>query len=154
MSDFRPFHWLTFAVLLVCGLTLALPNADAARQDDEHGEQAEHPLGSKMDALQSNVKKLRRALKDPQKKDECIKLIQDAQTAAIGSIQHAPPAPKDLAADKHAGWTIGFKRKMLGLADVLLQLELAVSEGRTEDAGKLLGTAFEMKSDGHDVYQR
>ena len=51
-----------------------------------------------------------------------------------------------------AKWQTGFKKGQLAVCGTLVDLELALAEGRLEDAKELYGRLNDIKGNGHDKY--
>jgi hypothetical protein len=132
---------------------LILPPALASRQEPGGGEhEEESPLVQQMEKVDKGMKVLRRAVADPAKAAENIALVQSMKDAVLAALPLTPQPFMPLDATQTALWRIGFERKMLGVADTLLQLEQALVEGRFEDAKKGYESLTKLKKEGHDTY--
>jgi len=137
---------------LVCtSLALSwIPSATAAASVDEDEES---PLALAMDELQAGQRRLRKLVSDPAQKDECVQVVRNMQRNAIDALSLAPAAPETLAGSAADAYRIGYKKKIVQLVDELLSLELAVIEGRTDDATGHYKALGAHKKEGHDTYQ-
>jgi len=115
---------------------------------DDHG-----PLESAMEELQSGQRKLRKIISDPAQKDACLETLRSMQRAALTTIQN--PIESSTATDEKAKavWRIGFQIQATKLMVELLACELAVVEGRTDDAAKHYKELNAIKKAGHNAYQ-
>ena len=128
--------------LLVC--LLAAPFATPVQ------DEAETPLEVAMAQLQSGQRKLRKLVAQPDEGGAAQDVVRSMQAAAVEALGH-PPAPHDDGSP--IAWRIGFQRQLVALLDQLLVLELALAEGRVDDAKASYATLNEIKKAGHDRYQ-
>lgn len=122
--------------------------APAAAQDDEIT-----PLGERMEELQSGLRRLRKMIAKPDDKEATLEILRSMEAHGLEAFALGPEPPATLAADKHAEWSVDFRRQVLKVVDQLLVVELAVSEGRTEDAKNAYKMLAQLKNAGHDKYQ-
>lgn len=131
-----------FSLTIATGWSTGRP----ASVDDEHAS----PLEAAMEELGSGQRKLRKLVADPSMKDPCLATVGGMQAAALAAFQNAPPP---LEGAEATPWRVDFQRTSLKLLDELLELELAVFEGRTEDAKASFAALGEIKSAAHDRFQ-
>lgn len=131
-------------------LLVATPLARPVQDGSEH---ADSPLGAAMEGLQSAVRRLRKLIEQPDNRDACLEVVRGMQANALEAFGHPPDLPLGEDATPVA-WRVGFQRQILALLDQLLVLELAVDEGRVDDAKAAYGELSRIKGEGHDLYQR
>ncbi len=145
---------LSLLALAIAGCALlVLPTTLVSRQEpagDEHEE--ESPLAQHMEKVDKGMKALRRTVADPAKAAENIVLARGMKDTVLAALPLTPQPFQPLDATQTVLWRIGFERKLLGVADALLQLEQALVEGRFEDAKKGYETLTKLKKEGHDTY--
>ncbi|TDJ78026.1 MAG: hypothetical protein E2O39_01650 [Planctomycetota bacterium] len=148
-SRSRSRSFLNLALALGLVATAASPFiATAAAQDDE-----ETPLGEQMEELQSGLRRLRKLVTKPDEKEATLEILRAMQGHGIQAFALGPEPPETLPAAEHAEWSVNFRRQILKVVDQLLVVELAVSEGRTEDAKSAYKELGQLKNAGHDTYQ-
>lgn len=127
---------------------------EPARQLDPRGEQAEEggPLHDAMETLDRGMKGMRRTITDPEKTAENLERLREMQAAALLSVGHCPDPFTPMSETDKRVWRIGFERKMLAVTDGLLQIELALVEGRHDEAREFYSQLTGLKKEGHDTY--
>lgn len=121
-----------------------------AGEHEEHGEHSE--LETAMGSLKNGMRALRRGVDKPEKSAEMIEIVQTMQLATLAAFQHCPEPLEELDAVGLAKWQTGFKKGQLAVCGTLVSLELALAEGRLEDAKELYARLNEIKGNGHDKY--
>lgn len=130
----------------------------ARRQEPgaERGEHAEHgeegPLHDAMESLNRGMRSLRRSVGDPEKAAENLELLRGMQKSALEALPLCPEPFQPLSDLEQRAWRIGYERKILAVADGLLQLELAIAEGRFDAAKEIYSHLGGLKKEGHDTY--
>lgn len=161
MSASLPTSLLASAALVAAGMVAAPSLLDARAQEPArdqqpagpHDETHEHsPLEVAMDGLKRGMRALRGGVEDPAQKGPMIEIVQAMQAASLDAFHHCPPPLKETDAVGTARWTTDFKKAQLSLCTALIDLELALAEGRTEDAKRIYGQLNDHKQKGHDTY--
>lgn len=146
----------SLSALAVAGAALLLlPSAfapDAPLQEPAAGHEDESPLAQRMETIDKGMKALRRSVADPAKTADNLTLVRGMKTAALESLPMCPEPFTPMDATQKEVWRIGFERRMLAVADGILQLEQALVENRLEDAKKQYEAMGKLKKDGHDTY--
>jgi len=142
---------LALVALLLAGALFAAP---AVLPGQEPGATAEEhsPLEEAMDGLKQGMRALRRGLGDQETATAGLDTIRAMQEHALAAMHHCPAPLTEVDAAGAAKWEINFKRMQLMVCDTLLELELAVVEGRLDDAKALYGKLNDLKGKGHDTY--
>jgi hypothetical protein len=125
---------------------------EPAAQEPAAGKGEEGPLHEPMEALDRGMKALRRTVQDPQKAAENIVRLREMQAAAVESFAHCPEPFQPLSEQEQVLWRIGYQRKILAVADGLLELELALVEQRFEEGREIYTRLTGLKKEGHDTY--
>ena len=108
-----------------------------------------------MDELKSNAKAIRPILSTPEQYEQIIVNAQSMQELAIQAISLCPEAPsvtEENKTIKSFEWEIGYKRSMLAVADLCLQLELALHLKDSEKAQEIYKNLGAVKKEGHNTY--
>lgn len=138
------------AVGAVAALPFAFASQDPARGQEPAAE--EGPLHDAMETLDRGMKALRRAVADPEQAAANLERVRGMQAAAVSAFGLCPEPFTPMTDLEKTAWRIGFDRKMLAVADGLLQLELALVEGRYEEAKEIHSQLTGLKKEGHDGY--
>jgi len=127
---------------------------EPARQQEPHGEHAEDegPLHDAMETLDRGMKGMRRTITDPEKTAENMERLHGMQAAALTAVSLCPEPFNPLSDTEKIVWRIGYERKMLTVIDGLLQIELALVEGRHDEAREIYSQLTGLKKEGHDTY--
>lgn len=154
----RPYAKLTLSLLALLLLTpfplsaLSQP-VSASQEPEEHEEhEDEGPLAEAMEDIKHNMRALRKTLGDPEKAEEGMQHATGMRNAALQALPHCPEAPQGLSKAEQVKWRVGFQRKLLAVCDGTLRLELALAEGRQEDAKEIYKDLGGIKKEGHDTY--
>ena len=143
-------------VLAVAGAGLLfLPSAtrtQLAAQEPAAEHEASTPLEDQMEIIDHGMKGLRRSVTDPAKAAANITTVRGMKDAALAALPLCPDPFAPLSDTEKVVWRIGYERKLLEVADGLLQMEQALVEGRFEDAKKQHEALMAMKKEGHKAY--
>lgn len=146
----------TLAALALAGVgLLLLPSATAtwARPQEPAAEhEKSSPLEEQMEVIDHGMKGLRRSVADPAKAAANITTVRGMKEAALAALPLCPEPFTPMSDTEKTVWRIGFERKMLQVADGLLQLEQALVEGRFDEAKKQHEALMGIKKEGHKAY--
>lgn len=154
----RPATTATLCILgfLLLPFTLGAAQPFLSTQEPEHGHGQEHeeegPLAEAMESLKDHMRAMRKSLGDPQRDEESVGHAQGMMKNALEALKYVPEAPEGMGGVDRVQWRVDFQRKMLSVCDHLLQIELALAEGRREDARLLYRAVSDLKKEGHDTY--
>jgi len=95
---------------------------------------------------------LRKSLGAEDTKAVAMEHAEAIKGLTLEALPHSPPAPEGSSDAEQLQWRIGFERKMLAVADTMLQLELALADGDLETAQDLYRAAGGIKKEGHETY--
>ena len=154
MKSTTPRTAIAVALLAVGLLAIpaVLPGQQPGRARDAAQEEEKTPLEQAMGGLKNGMRALRRGLESAESATQALGTIREMQGHALAAMNHCPAPLEEVDAAGAAAWEINFKRAQLHLCDALLTLELAVVEGRLEDAKTIYGSLNDIKSKAHDVY--
>lgn len=125
------------------------------RPAGERGERRVSVEGS-MKAIQRSFEALERQVGDPSKRDENLKLINDAQRGCVLSKGAGLPreiAEKNLFLDaaSKARMHDDYRVHLVATLRKLIDLEEAVAAGKTEDAKAALAAVAKLREEGHNA---
>ena len=107
-----------------------------------------------MEDLNGSLKRLEKPLAE---KDsvKCLPLVLKMQVACQDSKGEAPSMAETITdAKKKADFLLGYRKSMVELQKQLLDLEVAILDGKWEDAAKLVSDKIKpSKKAGHDAYK-
>jgi len=157
----RPYTKLTLGLLTLVLLTpftlSAVTTTTASAQEPEgqheHQDQGEDgPLAEAMGELKDNMRALRKTLGSPEKAEDGMAYAAGMRKAALLAFPLCPDAPQGFSKAEQVKWRVDFQRKILSVCDGTLQLELALAEGRMEDAKTIYKSLSDIKKEGHETY--
>ncbi|MHC4823689.1 MAG: hypothetical protein ACYTEP_06690 [Planctomycetota bacterium] len=158
MTMTRPATTLAMCTLgfLLLPFTLGAAQPLLSLQEPDHGHEEEHedegPLAEAMESIKDNMRALRKSLGDPARDGESVHHAQGMMKSALEALKYVPEAPEHMSGADVVQWRVDFQRKMLSVCDHLLQVELALAQGRHEDAKMLYRAIGDLKKEGHDTY--
>ena len=120
-------------------------------EHDEHGEHG-GVLHESMEALQKNMKGLRKLLAKPESKDQAIAMCIEMEGSAMAGFMNPPASPDGLEGAELRAYQADFKKRMLGVMGTLIDLELAFDGGDADEIKKLYRSLGASKKEGHDIY--
>lgn len=162
----KPMHKTLFVGLALAALVTA-PLAFTAVQGPppkpegkpEGRPQREHHdeggLEGSMQALNGGMKRLAKAMDKPDL-EAVAKAAVDMQRAVLAAKVETPATANEISDPKEkAAFVLGFRKEMNTLQRVLLDLESAALDGKTDDAKKIFNdTLGSLKKAGHDKYKK
>lgn len=141
-------RFTTPAALLALALATGFALPSTTTQDEPT------PLQEAMGTLQTGQRALRKLVQDPAaNRDALLGTLASMQGGALTAYGIPPAAPDGKSEAEQHAWRIGFQRRMIGLVDALLAMELATYEQDAEALSAGYGTLGDLKKAGHDLYQ-
>lgn len=134
---------IIFMVLALVAAPLCLVRADG----EEHS-----PIETHMEAVNDAYKLLRRQARRKTFDDESIKHVQTMQVNAVQAMHQPFPKMDALSGEAKKKMLIGYRKKMVETIKNMLDLEIALLEGRADDAAALVNKLATDKNEGHDKY--
>jgi soluble cytochrome b562 len=138
------FGWIV--VLFVTAPAMWMMHAVADEGADEP------PINVEMEILNDHYRTLRRQARRNQYDDATVGMIAEMQAAALSAMHMAVPKAQELPDTERKAVTLDYRRDMAAFVKALLDIEIALLEGRSEDAGELITNLGAMKSDGHEKF--
>ncbi|MCH2113241.1 MAG: hypothetical protein MK213_10310 [Planctomycetes bacterium] len=138
-----------FSLCILASLGWALLSSSMQEPAPESGSALEEP----MDVLKRHQRALRRVIADPAQAEQGIALLREMESAVFESMNHCPEPFTEMTAKEQAIWEVGFRRSLLRLATTMVNMELALLEGRMEDAQNLYRELGASKKSGHNDYK-
>jgi phosphoenolpyruvate-protein kinase (PTS system EI component) len=133
---------------------------DAQQKSEKQGkhekqeEEQETKLEQAMQSMQSALKQLDKALG---RKDlaAALPFVVEMQRAALAARVETPPLADDISdAKKKAEFVAGFRKELIALHKALCDLEIALIDGKADDAARILDTTIKaLKKEGHARYK-
>ena len=140
---------LFIAGVITAGFTVMTFSQDPG-QDSGH-EHSDSPLEEIMEQMKDHMRAVRKSIPEVEQHAKCIKDIQAMQQLAIDALPYCPDYPGEAGLEK-AKYEINFKRRLLTVADTLLELELALHEGDIEAANAHYKSLRNAKESSHEIY--
>jgi len=139
-----------FSTLFIAGVLTAGFTVMTFSQDPGH-EHSDSPLEEIMEQMKDHMRAVRKSIPEVEQHAKCIKDIQAMQQLAIDALPYCPDYPGEAGLEK-TKYEINFKRRLLTVADTLLELELALHEGDIEAANAHYKSLRNAKESSHEIY--
>ncbi|MFT7516466.1 MAG: soluble cytochrome b562 [Myxococcota bacterium] len=140
------FSIALLSILLLAGFTTI------SFSQDPGSESSDSQLEEIMEELKDNMRAARKLLSNADDHAQCIVHIQAMQQGAIDALPYCPDFKGESSGIEEIKFKLNFKRRMLHLADTLLQLELALHQGDAEMAQEIYQKLKPLKNDSHEIY--
>ena len=156
LDKLRTFGGLFFdmikllSTLFIAGVLTAGFTAMTFAQDPGH-EHSDSPLEEIMEQMKDHMRAVRKSIPEVEQHAKCIKDIQAMQQLAIDALPYCPDYPGEAGLEKDK-YEINFKRRLLNVADTLLELELALHGGDIEAANAHYKSLRNAKESSHEIY--
>ncbi len=146
---------LTVLALGMAALSTPILYADdAAKAKPAAAHKEETELGGKMDELGGAMRKLKKQIADPAKQAENLTLIAKIKDAAAASATLTPAMAADIPEAERAKFIADYQAAMKKFLVSVSAVEAAIKDGKTEDAGKLLGELGAQMKSGHKQFKK
>ncbi len=109
-------------------------------------------LHEEMEKLGASMKKLRRAIRNPEKNVSSLETLHKFQVAAVNTKIMIPAKPEDVKMTK-AEWAKGYRMGMIKTIQKSLEMEIALLNGDQEGAQATYKELGQIKKKGHTTYQ-
>ena len=143
MNNF--FTVLLFSAVIASGFSVM------SFSQDPGGEHHDSPLGDIMEEMKDNMRAARKLIDAVEQHPQCIVHIQRMQQLALDALPYCPKFSGEDNLEK-SKYEINYKRRLLVVADTLLELELALLQGDTEAAQEFYQRLRQTKKDSHGIY--
>lgn len=144
---------LSIAPLLLAATSAPLPAQPPPPAPGERPARAETAVSAEqaMNQINRNLRRLQRQAADSTKKVDNLKLVNEAQRGAVSAKGAIPRGPwsEETDAAKQAQALEPYRRHLIALTRKLLDLEVAILDGKNEDATTLLADIQTLKLEAH-----
>jgi hypothetical protein len=135
---------VTLALLTVLFVSLGSSPAQQAEGEDA--------LYDQMLAMDDARAVLRKAMRDPARNEECLKLVVVMQKAAMECKLLSPPHTADQPEGDRAAYVARFRKGLIGVIHELLNLEAAFLDGDDDKAKEIYEKIEGLEEKGHDDF--
>lgn len=109
---------------------------------------------SAMKGMNRSLRRLREQINDAAKKDDNLKLVNDMQRACV--VAKGQPLPASVLARakddaEKAAWSTAYRADLMKSLRLMLDLEQAIIDGKSDAASAALDSLVEIKIDSHKV---
>jgi len=136
---------LTVLLLGALGLATSAPAPSPSPGDED--ELHEH-----MEAIEEVLGKLRRSLRDENRREESLAQIALMQKETLACKQLVPGMIAELAAPRRAEEATAYRRMMVDMLESQLELEAALLDGDAEAAKQAFKKLRNMEDAGHERF--
>lgn len=133
--------------LAAAATAFARPTVSVPQDGDET------QLEQYMEEINRGMRKLRRAVTDPEANAESIQDVRAMELLVIKSRNETPKMAADIAEDDRAEWLLEYQAGMLDFSAKLLELETALVHGDNESAAAAYKVLGELKSPAHKKFK-
>lgn len=137
-----------FLLAAVSALSLALPFVPADRPVAEETE-----LGAHMEAINGLVRGMRKGIADEGARDENLAKLAELQGHILAAKGLTPAKATGLGEAEMAEFMDAYRVDTIGFLQAALEIELAVTESRFEDAGASFKALQKLKNPSHKKYK-
>jgi Spy/CpxP family protein refolding chaperone len=121
------------------------------RRDGKKHE-AETPLSQQMEKIDDAMTFLKRGLRDPAKREECLAQVASAQAACVAAKLLVPKMAVTTAEAERAAFVTNYRKGMAALLIEFTNLELSLLNGDQEASLASYKKLEKMKDEGHDAF--
>lgn len=142
-----------FGVMKFQSATQATP-PPASKQERVDGKKhdAATPLAQQMEKIDDAMTFLKRGLRDPAKRDECLAQVATAQTACVTAKVLVPKMAATTAEAGRPAFVAGYRKGMAALLIEFTNLEVTLLDGNQDASLASYKKLEKMKDDGHEAY--
>ena len=145
----RFFLLLPIAVLcLLPSLPERLTTLTAQEPAEEEG-----PLAHSMKELKRGLRAMRGLMADPEATVDAVEQLRAMEQAVLEGFAFSPAPFGELSAIELRTWDVRFRRSLLSLADQFCAVELALLEGKYQEAQALYKELGKFKKAGHGIFK-
>jgi soluble cytochrome b562 len=127
------------------------PAKQEGRRDGKKHE-AETPLAQQMEKIDDAMNFLKRGLRDPAKRDDCLAQVATAQAACVAAKLLVPKLAATTADAERPAFVKNYRKGMASLLIELTNLELALLNGEKDAALASYKKLEAMEEDGHNSF--
>lgn len=126
--------------------TSLLPQPPSAIAEDSEME-------THMKAINKGTRSLRKMLGDVEQKEAALLLLAELEGHALAVKGLVPQRRAKVPEDDQAEFMLGFQSGIIALISGMLEIELAVLEERSDDAGASLKSLLKLKNPSHKQFK-
>ncbi len=157
------FSALTVAALIALfvfgAVVRPLQAADEVKKPAEKTDAAaaskpgEPDLESEMEAMNKDLQKITRDLKNPKKLESTLAAVTDLQLRTINCKAMTPGGAATRPAEEVKGYSTEYRNQMADVLRATVDLEQQILKGETEKAAATIKSLRALEKKGHSVYQ-
>ena len=143
-------------LMVVAFLSVAQAQEPATETKDPVAEKelsGHEILEKSMKGLKRNMRTLGRNLTKVESKTMCLESIRQMQGFVLAAFPHCPEPFDSIGKKDPAKWEFGFRRRMVGLAGLLLDLEESLGADDAQRVEVVWNKIRDHKKEGHQVYE-
>jgi hypothetical protein len=146
------------ALLLACGLGAknVLAGSSVAQETQDVGVQdahdAETQLAGAMEELEDALRSLRKSLRDEAQSPASLESVLIIQNAVSRAKVEEPVMAATLPAEERPAFVLAFRKELIGMSRLLLDLEELILDNKLEEAGELLKKIRDLEDNGHERF--
>lgn len=137
---------------IVLAIALAWLSVGTTLNTPAQAQSEDPPLLEAMNTINSGFRSLRRVARRGNFDEESYATAAEMTKAAVLSMHETPPMAETIPTAERKQFIIDYKKETANLIKDLLDLEIAVLEGRTEDVNDMLIKLNDVKNEGHDKF--
>jgi len=141
--------WLTTTALCAAA-ALAAPIVSSGEAKTAPTDETE--LGSAMETMEDALRSLRKSLRSAEQNPASLATLVELQAAVHAAKVETPAMAGKMPAEQRPAFVRDYRKEMVGMARMLLDLELLVLEGKQEEAGDLLKKIRRLEDSGHERF--
>ena len=111
-------------------------------------------LEMRMDRMGKAFRKLKKQVADPAQNASSLELLSKMEDAAKEAIDLTPAKAEDLPEDQRPKFIEDFKAGIRALQDKFEKLRAALTEGRNDDAAKIVAEMADLEKKDHKEFRR
>ena len=116
------------------------------------GADDEPPIVRYMTVINDGYKVLRKEARGKTFNDQSVATVIGMQMGALQAMHEAPPMLKTVPTGEQKQFIINYRKEMRNVLNTLIDLEIAMLEGRADDAATIIDSLAKIKKDGHDKF--
>jgi soluble cytochrome b562 len=134
-------------LLLAGGLYASRATATSVTAADE-----ETQLATSMEEMEDAIRSLRKSLRSAEQSSTSLSNLLVLQKAVTTAKIQTPAMTESLPAEERPAFVLGFRKEMINMSRMLLDLEEFVLDGKLEEAGELFKKIRRLEDGGHERY--
>lgn len=128
------------------------PAKEEQMQEKPEVMPAGEELHSSMELLEKSMRALRPLMSDPEKKSEALASCAGMEKHLLASLHHVPKPHSELVDQTELEYQVEFKRRIMNVYSIVLDLEVALDKGDTDAAMTVYRSLGMERRDGHQIF--